>query len=39
MAEVEQKRGRVVTGRVISTKSNQTIPVLIERREPHPVYG
>ena len=39
MAEVEQKRGRVVTGRVISNKSNQTITVLIERREPHPVYG
>ena len=30
MAEVEQKRGRVVTGRVISNKCNQTITVLIE---------
>ncbi len=41
MAEVEQKRvkGRVVTGRVTSNKCNQTITVLIERREPHPVYG
>jgi len=41
MAEVEQKRikGRVVTGRVVSNKCNQTITVLVERREPHPVYG
>ena len=41
MVEVEQKRvkGRVVTGRVVSSKCNQTITVLIERREPHPVYG
>ena len=41
MADVEQKRvkGRVVTGRVVSNKCKQTITVLIERREPHPVYG
>ncbi len=41
MADVETKRvkGRVVTGRVVSNKGNQTITVLIERREPHPVYG
>jgi small subunit ribosomal protein S17 len=40
MADVEDKpKGRVVTGRVISNKGNQTITVLIERREPHPVYG
>ena len=40
MAEVQQKQtGRVVTGRVVSTKNHQTITVLIERREPHPVYG
>ena len=40
MADVQQRtKGRVVTGRVISNKCNQTITVLIERREPHPVYG
>ena len=42
MAEVEHESeavGRVVTGRVVSNKCNQTITVLIERREPHPVYG
>jgi small subunit ribosomal protein S17 len=41
MADVEETRvkGRVVTGRVVSNKCNQTITVLIERREPHPVYG
>jgi len=40
MAEVEQsKRGRTVTGTVVSNKGHQTITVLIERRVPHPVYG
>jgi small subunit ribosomal protein S17 len=40
MAEVQQKpTGRVVTGRVVSNKNHQTITVLVERREPHPVYG
>jgi len=40
MSEVQQKTSaRVVTGRVVSNKANQTITVLIERREPHPVYG
>ncbi len=40
MAEVQEKTtGRVVTGRVVSNKNHQTITVLIERREPHPVYG
>lgn len=40
MADDQQKaKGRVVTGRVVSNKSDQTITVLIERREPHPVYG
>jgi small subunit ribosomal protein S17 len=40
MADLQQKpTGRVVTGRVVSNKNNQTITVLIERREPHPVYG
>jgi small subunit ribosomal protein S17 len=40
MADDQQRaKGRVVTGRVVSNKCNQTITVLIERREPHPVYG
>jgi len=40
MAEVEQsKRGRTVTGTVVSNKGHQTITVVIERRVPHPVYG
>jgi small subunit ribosomal protein S17 len=41
MVDVHQTRtkGRVVSGRVTSNKCNQTITVLIERREPHPVYG
>ncbi|HET6474294.1 MAG TPA: 30S ribosomal protein S17 [Pseudomonadales bacterium] len=39
MADENKPKGRVVTGRVISNKCDQTITVLIERREPHPVYG
>ena len=40
MVDVENKpKGRVVSGRVISNKCNQTITVVVERREPHPVYG
>jgi small subunit ribosomal protein S17 len=40
MADDQLKtKGRVITGRVVSNKCNQTITVLIERREPHPVYG
>jgi len=41
MAEVEQQKpkGRLVSGRVVSNKCHQTITVVVERREPHPVYG
>jgi small subunit ribosomal protein S17 len=39
MAEENKPKGRLVSGRVISNKCNQTITVLVERREPHPVYG
>jgi small subunit ribosomal protein S17 len=40
MADVEKKpKGRTVSGRVVSNKCNQTITVVVERREPHPVYG
>ncbi len=30
---------RTVTGRVVSNKGDQSITVLIERREQHPIYG
>lgn len=33
------KVARTLTGRVISNKMNQTITVLVERRERHPLYG
>ena len=40
MAEVEQKkRGRTLTGTVVSNKAHQTITVVVERRVAHPVYG
>jgi small subunit ribosomal protein S17 len=34
-----QKKGRTVTGKVISDKMDKTITVLVERRVRHPVYG
>lgn len=34
-----EKRNRVVTGRVVSNRMDKTITVLIERRVKHPVYG
>jgi small subunit ribosomal protein S17 len=46
MADVKQsetatptKKGRILTGTVISNKMNKTITVRIERREKHPIYG
>jgi small subunit ribosomal protein S17 len=30
---------RILTGRVVSNKMNQTVTVLIERRVRHPLYG
>jgi small subunit ribosomal protein S17 len=30
---------RVLTGRVVSDKMNQTVTVLVERRVRHPLYG
>ncbi|TJY63160.1 30S ribosomal protein S17 [Sinimarinibacterium sp. CAU 1509] len=33
------KTERRVVGRVISSKPNKTITVLVERRERHPLYG
>jgi len=35
----ESKTARVVTGRVISNKMDQTITVLVERRVKHALYG
>ncbi|MDY6982117.1 MAG: 30S ribosomal protein S17 [Pseudomonadota bacterium] len=37
--ETEQKRARMVTGKVVSNKMNKSITVLVERRVKHPVYG
>jgi small subunit ribosomal protein S17 len=39
MSEEQKKRGRTITGTVVSNKGQQTITVLVERRVPHPVYG
>jgi len=38
MAEVE-KRGRIISGKVVSNKMDKSITVLVERRVKHPVYG
>lgn len=34
----QQKTRRTLTGRVVSTKMDKTITVLIERRVEHPIY-
>ncbi|MDR2877219.1 MAG: 30S ribosomal protein S17 [Chromatiales bacterium] len=34
----QAKVARNITGRVVSNKMDKTITVLIERREPHPIY-
>ncbi|AFT72048.1 30S ribosomal protein S17 [Alloalcanivorax dieselolei B5] len=39
MAESKQKLRRTVTGKVISSKGDKTITVLVERRVQHPIYG
>lgn len=39
MSELENKKARTVTGRVVSNKMDKSITVLVERREKHPVYG
>jgi small subunit ribosomal protein S17 len=36
---VEAKGTRILTGRVVSTKMNKTIAVVIERLVKHPTYG
>jgi small subunit ribosomal protein S17 len=35
----EIKTGRMVSGKVVSTKMDKSIVVLVERRVKHPVYG
>lgn len=35
----EQKVERTLTGRVVSSKMNKSITVLVERRVKHPLYG
>ena len=30
---------KVLQGRVVSTKADKTVTVLVERREQHPLYG
>lgn len=39
MAEANQKVKRSVTGKVVSSKADKTISVLIERQVKHPLYG
>lgn len=39
MAEATQKVKRTATGRVVSTKGDKTIAVLIERQVKHSLYG
>lgn len=39
MAEANQKVKRTVTGKVVSSKANKTITVLVERQVKHPLYG
>ena len=35
----KKKSARIVTGRVVSSKADKTITVLIERRVQHPLYN
>jgi small subunit ribosomal protein S17 len=39
MSEEQKKLERTAQGRVVSNKMDKTITVLVERREPHPLYG
>lgn len=39
MNEQHGKKGRTVSGRVVSDKMDKTATILVERREKHPVYG
>jgi small subunit ribosomal protein S17 len=39
MTEATPKVRRILTGRVVSDKMQQTVTVLVERRVKHPIYG
>jgi small subunit ribosomal protein S17 len=39
MTEAKQKLRRTVTGKVVSSKGDKTIVVMVERKVKHPVYG
>ncbi len=39
MMTESQKKGRMVTGKVVSDKMDKTVTVLVERRVRHPIYG
>jgi len=39
MSEQQQKVPHTVSGRVVSTKRQKTITVLVERKVAHPLYG
>jgi small subunit ribosomal protein S17 len=38
-AQAKDKAAKTLTGRVVSTKMQKTIAVLIQRYVPHPTYG
>lgn len=39
MSAEQTKVSRTVTGRVASNKMDKTVTVVVERLEPHPLYG
>lgn len=39
MSETNAKKGRTLSGRVVSDKMDKTVTVLVERKVTHPLYG
>lgn len=39
MSEVESKSARTLVGRVVSSKMQKTVTVIVERKVKHPIYG
>ncbi len=39
MSEMEAKAARTLVGRVVSSKMQKTVTVLVERKVKHPIYG
>ena len=39
MSTTEQKTNRTLAGRVLSNKMQKSLTVVVERHEPHPLYG